>query len=76
MMNMLLNLRNVLTARKLFTIPPPIGCIRLFVTHSVSHSPFPYPVAWRLWGRMAYTPMISRPRDSKRAKSCISYTER
>ena len=58
MMNMLLNLRNMLTARELFTTP--ICCIRLFVTHSVSHSPFPYPVAWRLWGRMAYTPMISR----------------
>ena len=36
MMNMLLNLRNVLTARELFTTPPPICCIG----HSVSpHSP-------------------------------------
>ena len=31
MMNMLLNLRNTLIARELFT-PPPICCIRLFVT--------------------------------------------
>ena len=34
MMNMLLNLRNVLTARELFT-PPPICCI----DHSVSPHP-------------------------------------
>ena len=59
MMNMLLNLRNVLISSG-YLPPPPIGCIRLFVTHSVSHSPFLYPVAARLWGRTAYTPMISR----------------
>ena len=55
-MNMLLNLRNTLTARELFT-PPPICCIGHSVSHSVSHSPFLYPVAARLWGWTAYTPM-------------------